>query len=136
MTQPWKIAVAVRTDLETWQKLNVTAFVTSGLGTASPDIIGEPYVDASGQEYPPILGLPVRVFGGDAAGIRRAFDRGLGRDVIVSVYTDDMFSTMNDDANRAAVKAAATTDLVIAGFAVAGESKQVDKVFDKLKLHA
>ncbi len=131
----WKLAVAVRDDLAIWQKLNVTGFVTSGFASAEPHVLGEKYVDASGQEYPPILGLPIRVFAGDAAALRRAFDRGLGREVLLSVYTDEMFSTMNDDDNRAAVLAVATADLVLAGFAVAGEAKQVDKVFDKLKLH-
>ncbi len=131
----WKLAVAVRDDLAIWQKLNVTGFVTSGFASAEPHVLGESYIDASGQEYPPILGLPLRVFVGDAVALRRAFDRGLGREALVSVYTDDMFSTMNDDDNRAAVLAVATTDLVLAGFAVAGEAKQVDKVFDKLKLH-
>ena len=31
MADDTKIAVVVRDDLETWQKLNVTAFVVSGL---------------------------------------------------------------------------------------------------------
>ena len=130
-----KLALAVRDDLAPWQKLNVTSFVVSGFGPAEPQVMGEPYIDGSGREYPPILGLPVRIFTGDAAGIRRAFERGLDRDVLLSVYIDEMFSTMNDKDNRAAVSAVATSDLIIAGFAVAGEGKQVDKVFDKLKLH-
>ena len=46
-----KIAVAVRDDLETWQRLNVAAFVASGIGTAFPDLVGEPYEDASGVRY-------------------------------------------------------------------------------------
>ena len=41
-----KIAIVVRDDLATWQKLNVTAFLTSGIVGASPDIIGEAYRDA------------------------------------------------------------------------------------------
>jgi hypothetical protein len=72
---------------------------------------------------------------GDRAGIRRAFDRAVERGVTVSVYTDDLFSTMNDSDNRAAVLAAGTSDLAVAGFAVAGDGKQVDKVFDKLRPH-
>ena len=135
MAQGWKLAVAVRNDLAVWQKLNVTAFVVSGFGSAAPSVIGDAYVDASGQAYPPLFGLPVLVYSGDAAALRRAFDRGLRRDVLVSVYTEEMFATMNDADNRAAVAAVATPDLTVAGFAVAGDGKQVDKVFDKLKLH-
>ncbi|MCZ9340882.1 DUF2000 family protein, partial [Streptomyces sp. TRM76130] len=38
-----KIAVLLREDLETWQRLNVTAFLVSGLGPQVPEVIGEPY---------------------------------------------------------------------------------------------
>lgn len=130
-----KAALAVRSDLATWQKLNVSAFLTSGLGTAEPELIGDPYVDGDGREYPPMLALPVRVFGGDAVALRRGFDRALGRDLLVSVYTDEMFATMNDRDNRAAVASVATEGLSIAGFVAVGDAKQVDKAFDKLRPH-
>lgn len=130
-----KIAVAVRLDLEVWQKLNVTAFTTSGITAHRPDLVGEPYADASGQGYTSMLGYPVMVFGGDAAAVTRAFRRALDRGLAVAVYTDDLFATGNDVDNRAAVAAVATDDLVLAGFAVAGPSRMVDKVVDKLRLH-
>jgi hypothetical protein len=135
MKAGWKVAVAVREDLGTWQKLNVTAFVISGVGTALPDLIGAPYVDGSGRVYLPKLGLPVLVYAGDQAGVRRSFHRALERDLALSVYTDELFITGNDEDNRAAIADVATDDLVVAGFSVAGAAKQVDKVFDKLKLH-
>lgn len=135
MKAGWKVAVAVRDDLADWQKLNVTAFVISGVGTSLPELIGDPYVDASGRVYMPKLGLPVLVYGGDPGGVGRAFHRALERDLAVSVYTDELFSTGNDVDNRAAVARVATGDLVVAGFSVAGERSQVDKVFDKLRLH-
>ena len=130
-----KAALAVRNDLATWQKLNVAAFLTSGLGTAQPDLIGEPYLDSAARQYPPMLAMPVRVFGGDASALRRSFDRALDRGLLVSVYIDEMFTTMNDVENRAAVAAVATADLVLAGFVAVGDPKQVDKAFDKLKPH-
>ncbi len=135
MKPPWKIAVAIRDDLEDWQKLNVTAFVASGIGRAFPEMVGQAYVDASGVEYLPKLVLPCLVFAGDGAAVRRAFDRARGREIAISVYTDELFSTGNDVDNRAAVAAVATVDLKIAGFAAVGETKQVDRAFDKLKLH-
>lgn len=130
-----KIAMAVRSDLANWQKLNVAAFLTSGLGTVQPEVIGEPYVDADGRAYPPMLAVPVRVFTGDALALRRCFDRALDRGLLVSVYTDEMFATMNDVDNRAAVAGVATSELAIAGFVAVGDPKQVDKAFDKLKPH-
>jgi hypothetical protein len=130
-----KIAVAVRLDLAAWQKLNVTAFTASGVTAHRPDLVGEPYEDGSGQRYTAMLGHPVLVFGGDGAALTRAFRRALDRGLAISVYTDDLFATGNDIDNRAAVRAVATDDLVLAGFAVSGPSKIVDKVVDKLKLH-
>jgi hypothetical protein len=135
MNPGWKVAVTVRDDLAVWQRLNVTAFVISGVGTAHPELIGEPYVDGSGRVFLPKLGLPVLVFAGDHDGVQRAFRRALERDLAVSVYTDALFSTGNDVDNRAAVAEVATDDLVVAGFSVAGQAKQVDKVFDKLAFH-
>ena len=46
-----KIAIVVRDELKTWQKLNITAFLTSGIVGGQPDLIGEPYRDASGGLY-------------------------------------------------------------------------------------
>ena len=36
-----KIAILVRDDLATWQKLNVTAFLMSGITGANSGLIGE-----------------------------------------------------------------------------------------------
>lgn len=46
-----KFAIVVRDDLETWQKLNVTAFLTSGVVGNTPDIMGVPYEDAAGNRF-------------------------------------------------------------------------------------
>ena len=43
-----KIAVIIRTDLEAWQKLNVAAFLTSGIAATFPECIGVNYEDGSG----------------------------------------------------------------------------------------
>ena len=45
-----KIAIVLRDDLETWQKLNVTAFLASGVA-ANAELLGEPYTDADGTLY-------------------------------------------------------------------------------------
>lgn len=130
-----KVALAVRDDLATWQKLNVAAFLTSGLGTERPDVIGDRYVDADGRRYPPMLATPVRVFAGDAAALRRGLDRAVGRGLLVSVFVDEMFATMNDTDNRVAFAGVAPSEMSVAGFVAVGEAKQVDKAFDKLRPH-
>jgi hypothetical protein len=48
-----KIAAVIRTDLETWQKLNVASFLAGGIAAAFPECIGEPYEDGSGTKYRP-----------------------------------------------------------------------------------
>lgn len=54
-----KLAIVVRDDLQVWQKLNVTAFLTSGIVGAAPDLVGEPYRDAAGNFYLSLLVQPV-----------------------------------------------------------------------------
>lgn len=128
-----KLAVVVRDDLATWQKLNVTAFLASGIAAGVPDLIGKPYEDATGNTYLPLLGHPVLVFTGDD--LRPAFTRATSRQLPVAIYTDDMFTTGNDDDNRGVVRAVAEEDLNLAGFAVFGPKNAVDKVCKGLALH-
>lgn len=132
---PIKLAVVVRDDLPTWQKLNLTAFVSSGVGRAHPDAVGAPYVDGSGREYLPMFATPVVVMVGDGPALARALHRAVERGLTIAVYPDDLFATMNDVDNRAAVAKLATEDLSLAGLSIAGDPKQVDKALDKLRLH-
>ena len=61
-----KIAIVLSDTLATWEKLNATAFLTSGIAASAP-VVGEPYVDADGIEYLPMIGQPVMVFETDDA---------------------------------------------------------------------
>lgn len=130
-----KVAVAVCDELPVWQRLNATAFLVSGVAGTYPESTGEPYEDGDGVRYLPMFVQPVLVFAGGRAAVRRAFDRARTRDLTVSVFTSDLFATGHDDANRAAVKAVGTDELDVVGFALRADRKQVDKVFDKLRLH-
>ncbi|KXO93936.1 DUF2000 domain-containing protein [Tsukamurella pseudospumae] len=76
-----KIAVLLRDDLATWQRLNVTAFLVSGIATATPELIGEPYADADGTEYLPLFRQPVLVFEGSTENLRSAHERAVVRAV-------------------------------------------------------
>jgi len=53
-----------------------------------------------------------------------------------SVFTEALFRTNNDADNRAAVKAVRSENLRLAGMAVRGERKLVDKALKGLSLHA
>ena len=130
-----KIAVLVRDDLEPWQRLNVTAFVVSGIVGAHPQLLGEPYEDADGTSYLSLLGQPVVVLEADAATIKAAHSRALGRQLPMTVYTREMFSTGHDAANRAVVRAVGRDDLDLVGIAVHGPRNAVDKTVKGARLH-
>ncbi|MCW1989772.1 hypothetical protein ABIE85_003215 [Bradyrhizobium diazoefficiens] len=131
-----KIAVVIRSDLQAWQKLNVAAFLTSGIAAAFPECIGEPYEDASGTTYHALIGQPILIYGAEGPALSRALDRALTRNVVPVVYTEDMFKTTHDAANREAVKAVARADLNLVGIAMRAERKVIDKIVDGLKFHS
>src|SRR4051794_12172607 len=130
-----KIAVVFRTDLEAWQKLNVAAFLAGGLAAAFPECVGEAYEDGSGTQYLPLIGQPILIYGAERAALTRALERALTRGVKRALYTEEMFKTTHDAANRAAVKAVARGDLNLVGLAMRGERKVIDKIVDGLKFH-
>ena len=131
-----KIAIVIRTDLEAWQKLNVASFLAGGIAATFPECIGEAYEDGSGTNYLSLIGQPILIYGADRATLSRALDRALARNVTPAVYTEDMFKTTHDEANRAAVKAVARADLNLVGLALRAERKVVDKIIDGLKFHS
>jgi hypothetical protein len=130
-----KIAVVLRDDLAVWQKTNVTAFLVSGIAGTVPGVVGEPYWDASGNEYLPMFVQPVLVYEADGKALRRAFERALNRAVTPAVYTNELFATNHDAANRAAVATVPAEDLDLVGIAFRAERKTVDKIVDRLRLH-
>jgi hypothetical protein len=131
-----KVALVVRDDLATWQRLNVTAFLMSGITAAAGAVaIGEPYRDADDREYLPLLVQPVLVFAADRAKLQLVRERAERRDVRVALYTADMFETGNDADNRAAVRAVPTAALDLVGLALRAPHRDADAVLRGLKRH-
>jgi hypothetical protein len=131
-----KAAVVVRDDLATWQRLNVTAFLMSGItADAGPAAIGEPYRDADELEYLPLLVQPVLVFAADRAKLQLVRERAERRDVRIALYTAEMFETGNDTDNRAAVRAVRTADLDLVGIGLRAPHRDADAVLRGLKRH-
>ncbi|HET9079787.1 MAG TPA: DUF2000 domain-containing protein [Trebonia sp.] len=131
-----KIAVILRSDLEVWQRLNVTAFLVSGLGQLLPEVIGEPYADADGTAYLPMFRQPVLVFEGGKEALTASHSRAVSRGLALSVFTADLFATGNDRDNRAAVRAVRRADLDLVGIAVYGARNAVDKVTKGARMHS
>jgi hypothetical protein len=120
-----KIAVIIRTDLEPWQKLNVASFLAGGIAASFPECIGENYQDGSGTQYLSLIGQPILIYGADRPALSRALERALARDVKPAVYTEEMFKTTHDAANREVVRVA-----------MRAERKVIDKIVDGLKFHS
>ena len=131
-----KVAVVVRDDLEPWQRLNVTAFLMSGItARAGAEAIGEPYRDADDREYLPLLVQPILVLTATGAKLQTVRERAERRGVELALYTAEMFLTGNDDDNRAAVRAVATADLDLVGLGVRASHRDADAVLRGLKRH-
>jgi hypothetical protein len=130
-----KIAIVVREDLATWQKLNVASFLAGGLVGTSPELAGEPYQDASGRFYGPLIRQPVLIFAASAAELTNVLQRAQQRGVRPHLYTKDLFATGNDVDNRAAVAAVTTDALDLVGLGLHAERKEIDKIIKGLKLH-
>jgi hypothetical protein len=130
-----KIAIVVRDDLATWQKLNVVGFLSGGLVGSYPELPGERYSDASGRFYGPLIRQPILIFAADPAGLVRTLGRSQDRGITASIYTSELFKTGNDTDNRAAIAAVATNGLDLVGVAIHADRKDVDKITKGLALH-
>jgi hypothetical protein len=130
-----KIAIAVRADLAAWQKLNVTAFLASAVAAGVPGIIGEDYLDGSGNTYLPMYRQPVLIYAADGPALALARGRALERGLHAAIYIDEMFKTGNDEDNRAVVRAARADEMSLAGLAVYGPKNAIDKIIKGLPLH-
>jgi len=130
-----KIAVLLRDDLEAWQRLNVTAFLVSGIGQRNPEVIGQPYADADGTEYLPMFRQPVLVFEASKETMAKSRERAVGRGVALAVFTADLFTTGNDRDNRAAVRATNGASLDLVGLAMYGPRGAIDKIVKGARMH-
>ncbi|MEA1841396.1 DUF2000 family protein [Agrobacterium sp. 22-3674b3] len=131
-----KIAVILRDDLAVWQKLNVTAFLMSGIVAQTREIIGEPYRDRAGNVYNPLSVQPIVVMATDQEALRKIHQRSLEREVTTSLYIEEMFATGHDVANRQVFSEFSPDNAKVVGMALRADKKIVDKITKGAKLHA
>lgn len=131
-----KFAIVLQDDLPVWQKLNVTAFLTSGIVAQCPDIIGEPYRDRAGNIYNPLSIQPIIVLSADGPTLNAIHRRALERGVTTSAYVEEMFATGHDVANRAVFAQFAPDDAKVVGIALRADKKLVDKITKGTRMHA
>jgi hypothetical protein len=128
-----KTAIILRHDLLPWQIANVAAFLAGGLAGFFPVIVGEPYRDGSHRLYTPLIREPVFVYGATSAELARTHQRAITRDLRVAIYTEPLFKTADDFANRAEVAMHATEALDLVGLGLHADRKTIDKVTGGLK---
>lgn len=130
-----KIALIVRDDLAIWQRLNVVAFLSSGITASAPDVLGKPYIDANGVQYGNMLGQPMMVYEGNLETIQIAHQKAIEQELTIIPYVHAMFSTGNDEANRQVFLAEDANNLNLVGLGLRGPKKAVDKAIKRLSLH-
>jgi|SRR5215469_4786072 len=128
-----KTAILIRRDLPPWQIANVAAFLAGGLAGFFPEIVGEPYRDGSHRIYTPLIREPVFVYGANAAELTRTHQRAITRNLRVAIYTEPLFKTTDDIANRAEIARCATEALDLVGLGLHADRKTIDKVTNGLK---
>lgn len=134
MRFPTRVAIVLRDDLESWQIANVAAFLATGVA-ADPALAGEPYLDADGTGYRPLLGQPILVLQGDRGVLQGVRSRAVSRQLDTAVFDAGMFATGHDAANREIVAAVAGADLDLVGVAVHGAKNQVDRTIKGVARH-
>jgi len=130
-----KIAIVIRDDLPAWRKLNVTAFLMSGIIGAAGDLLGEPYVDASGNVYSRLCRQPVIVLAADSATLSDILERAVKQGVCLSIYIEEMFATSNDLDNRAVLSKFRPDNANIVGLALHEKRKTVDRIVKGASKH-
>lgn len=129
-----KIVIILRDDLPTWQKLNVTAFLMSGI-SSTQNITGEPYADGDGITYLPMARQPVMIYAAEREQLKTTLKKALQKEVAMTIFTEEIFYTYNDEDNRAKVAEYKTDDLNLAGIGIIGKKNHVDRLTKGINLH-
>lgn len=110
--------------------------MVSGVVGQAPEIIGEKYEDAEGNLYNPICIQPMIILTADDMMLSKINDRALRREVRMSIYIEEMFSTCHDSENREAFKLCSPQNSKIVGVSIRADKKVVDKITKGAKMHA
>jgi len=129
-----KIVAILRQDLLIWQKLNVTAFIMSGI-SGRPEVLGEPYVDGCGHVYLPMSKQPIMIYAANGEQLKELLIKAQNKEVSLAIYTAELFNIYNDDDNRAKVAEFETNDLNLVGIGMIGKKNHIDRLTKGLVLH-
>jgi hypothetical protein len=130
-----KIAVVVREDLPTWQKLNVVAYLICRVVGANDGLIVELYEDAAGNAYNALMIQPTIILSSDRQVLKAICRRAMNLRTRISLCIEDMFTTGHDAANRAAVMQYPPDALNVVGVALCEDKKTIDKTANGPRTH-
>lgn len=132
-----KIAVVIKNDLLSWQKLNVASFLASSIAIKFPETHGSSFVNASNSEYLPFIKQPILIYGADeSTQLERAFSRAKQRELHIGIYTKPLFATKNETDNHNEMKKCTDENQELVGIVIYGDKRKVGKALDGLKFHA
>lgn len=129
-----KIKIVLRDDLEAWQELNITSFLMSGIA-GTQNIIGQPYEDKDGVQYLPMSQQPIMIHSASGEKMKELLKKALTKEVVISIFTEELFETFNDEDNRASVAKFGTNELNLVGIGIRGKKNHVDKLLKGFDLH-
>nr|UWI48480.1 DUF2000 domain-containing protein [Clostridioides difficile] len=129
-----KIKIVLRNDLEMWQELNITAFLMSGIA-GTQNIIGQPYIDKDNIHYLPMSQQSIMIHTASSEQMKELLKKALTKDIVISIFTEELFETYNDEDNRAMISQFKTDDLNPVGIGLRGKKNHVDRLLKGFDLH-
>ncbi len=129
-----KVVMILKEDLAVWQKLNITAFLASGIG-GTQNIIGKPYVDGSDIAYLPMCRQPIIIYAANPDQIKDVLNKSIAKEIRSVIYTEELFATKNDSENRAKISEFETDALNLVGLGLYGKKNHIDRIVKGLELH-
>jgi hypothetical protein len=136
MMHATKTAALLLDSLPTWQKLNVTAFLGTGIGNASQDAMGEIYRDGAGHEYTRLFEQPIVVLAAPIDILQRAIRISREQRLACCAYVTALFAQTNGVDGRQVFKEEPVDAPDLVGLAIRGERKAVDKAAKGARLHS
>lgn len=131
-----KIAIVIQDDLQTWQKLNVVSFLTSGITTNFKETHGENLITKDDRKFLPLLKHPILIYKADTQeSLQRAFSRASDRDLEIGIFTKQLFDTRMGEENVTEIAQHLSSELDLVGIIMYGENKKINKALDGLKFH-
>ncbi len=129
-----KIAILIEKGLQSWQELNVAAFLASAIAHRFPETLGPEFIDRSRVHYLAIFRQPVVLFQGSQPKLKKAYHKARAADLAVGIYTRPIFQTQGE-ANVRAVAAVAEVDQDLVGLVLYGPAELVTQATKHVSLH-